>query len=103
MDMLLFIYINTQSLQKARGDVTDYDKQIEEELQDLLLNLEDNTIPKAVNKDTQIVDNINQEELARLALPREFLFLELDIDVVIALYSNNIPDFTGDFSAFFDS
>jgi hypothetical protein len=69
----------------------------------LLLNLEDDTIPKAVNKDTQIVDDIDQEELARLALPGEFSFLELDIDIVMALYSDNIPDFTGDFGAFFDS
>jgi len=32
MDMLLFIYINARSIQKARGDVTDYNKQTEEEL-----------------------------------------------------------------------
>jgi hypothetical protein len=103
MDMLLFIYINARSLRKARGDVTDYNKRTEEELQDLLLNLEDDTIPEAVDEDTQIVDDIDQEELARLALPGEFSFLELDMDVVMASYSDNIPDFIGDFGAFFDS
>jgi gas vesicle protein len=106
MDMLLFIYINAWSLRKASGDTTDYGSKTKEEIQELLLNMEEDAIPDAVREDTQIVDEIDQEELARLAQLGEFTFLELDMDVVMASYEGGIPDypdiFEGNLSSYFD-
>jgi hypothetical protein len=52
---------------------------------------------------TCIIDEIDQEELARLAQPGELTFLEFDIDVLMALYSDNTADFKGDLTSFFNA
>ena len=93
IDILLFIYINARSLRKASGDQYNYDSFTDEEIANMLLNIEDDLVPNIAHEDTDIVEEIDQEELARLDQPREFTFLELDIDAVIASYSDNIPDF----------
>jgi hypothetical protein len=69
----------------------------------MLLNMEDDDIPDLVHEDTYIVDEIDQEELARLAQPGEFTFLKFDMDVLMASYSDNIPDIEGNLSSFFDA
>jgi hypothetical protein len=71
----------------------------------MLLNIEDDFIPNIAHKDIDIIEEIDQEELVRLDQPREFTFLELDIDAVIASYSDNIPDFDiykGDLRSYFE-
>jgi hypothetical protein len=93
MDMLLFIYINARSLRKASGDQHNYDSFTDEEIANMLLNIEDDLVPNIAHEDTDIVEEIDQEELARLDQPGEFTFLELDMDAVIASYGDNIPDF----------
>jgi hypothetical protein len=93
MDMLLFIYINARSLRKASGDQHNYDSFTDEEIANMLLNIEDDLVPNIAYEDIDIVEEIDQEELARLDQPGEFTFLELDIDAVIASYGDNIPDF----------
>ena len=105
IDILLFIYINARSLRKASGDQHNYDSFIDEEIANMLLNIEDDLVPNIAHEDTDIVEEIDQEELARLDQPGEFTFLELDIDAVIASYSDNIPDFDiykGDLRSYFE-
>ena len=103
--MLLFIYINARSLRKASGDQYNYDSFTDEEIQNMLLNMEDDLVADVIHEDTDIVDKIDQEDLARLAQPGEFTFLELDMDAVMALYGDNIPDINmaeGDLNSYFN-
>ena len=105
MDMLLFIYINARSLRKASGDQYNYDSFTDEEIQNMLLNMEDDLVADVIHKDTDIVDKIDQEDLARLAQPGEFTFLELDMDAVMASYGDDIPDINmaeGDLNSYFN-
>jgi len=105
MDMLLFIYINARSLWKASGDQYNYDSFTDEEIQNMLLNMEDDLVADVIYEDTDIVDKIDQEDLARLAQPGEFTFLELDMDAVMASYGDNIPDINmaeGDLNSYFN-
>ena len=71
----------------------------------MLLNIEDNLVADVIHEDTDIVDKIDQEDLARLAQPGEFTFLELDIDAVMASYGDDIPDINmaeGDLNSYFN-
>jgi hypothetical protein len=105
MDMLLFIYINARSLRKASGDQYNYNSFTDKEIQNMLLNMEDDLVADVIHKDTDIVDKIDQEDLARLAQPGEFTFLELDMDAVMALYGDDIPDINmaeGDLNSYFN-
>jgi hypothetical protein len=65
--MLLFIYINARSLRKASSDHYNYNSFTDKEIQNILLNIEDDLVIDVAHEDTNIVDEIDQEELARLA------------------------------------
>ena len=51
----------------------------------MLLNIEDDLITNIAYEDIGIVEEIDQEELARLDQLGEFTFPELNIDAVMAL------------------